>query len=212
MSLVAAIKEIQVYYKLDDDGVIGPDTVGAILADIRKRGGSKAPLPESTLDERTLKNIGTLDPKARARFEHFAKLAKATAATLGCDYIGISGNRTWAAQDALFKQPHDGKDNDGDGRADEADEKVTNARGGGSNHNFGIALDFGVFKGAAYLDQVDPGLAAKVHKACSVHAQPCGLEWGGTWNGFKDLPHYEISTGLTLARKRTLYQQHGSVL
>jgi len=213
VSLVADTMEIQAYYGLDRDGVAGPDTIGAVLADIRSRGGSQVPLPESTLDERTLKYIATLDPKARDRFEHFAKLAKATAATFGCDYIMIAGQRSWKEQDALYGQPWDGKDNDGDGRVDEADEKVTNAKGGESNHNFGIAGDFGVFRGKSYLDNTLPALASQVHAACAVHARKLGFEWGGDWKGkFKDLPHFEISTGLTLAQKRKLYNERGSVL
>ena len=213
MSLVDDIKEVQAFYGLDRDGVAGPDFIGAVLADIRHRGGSQVPLPESTLDERTRKNIAKLDPKARDRFEHFTKLAKATAATFGCEYVMISTNRTWAEQDALYAQPTDGKDNDGDGRVDEPDEKVTNARGGESNHNFGIAADYGVFRGKSYLDNSNPELASRVHAACAVHARKLGFECGADWKGKKcDPPHYEISTSLTLGQKRKLYQEKGSVL
>jgi len=52
----------------------------------------------------------------------------------------ISGLRTYAEQDALYAQ----------GRA-KTGPKVTNARGGYSNHNFGIAFDVGVFEGNRYL-------------------------------------------------------------
>ena len=89
---------------------------------------------------------------------------------------------------------------------------MTNAKGGYSNHNFKIAGDFGVFRGKAYLDNTDAAFAAKVHKACSVHAVACGLEWGGTWKGFKDLPHYEVGTGLSMAEKRKRMAARGSVL
>jgi peptidoglycan L-alanyl-D-glutamate endopeptidase CwlK len=51
-----------------------------------------------------------------------------------------------------------------------------------------------------------------VHKACSEHAKACGLEWGGSWSGFKDLPHYEVATGLSMAAKRKLFSEKGSVL
>lgn len=196
MSLVADIKEIQAFYGLTRDGIAGPQTIGAILADIRKRGGSQVPPAESTLDERTLANLATLDVKARDRFEQLALLGKATAATFGCDWIMISGHRTWAEQDALYaRRP-----------------KVTNARGGFSNHNFGIAADFGVFRGKVYLDEANPELAARVHEACAVHARKLGFEWGGDWKRLKDTPHFEISTGLTMAEKRAIYQKKGSVL
>ena len=149
-----------------------------------------------SLHERTLKNIATLDPKARQRFTAFAEDAQRVAETFGCDYRAISGHRTWEEQDRLFTQRP----------------KVTNAPGGYSNHNFGIALDFGVFRGKTYLDASNPKLAERVHTACAQHAIQHGLDWGGDWKRFKDLPHYEVTTGLSMAQKRRLYQKEGSVL
>lgn len=172
------------------------------------------PAPEETeLDSRTLRNIATLDPKAQPAFRQLASLGKAIANRHGCDYVMISGNRTWAEQDALYAQPWDGKDNDGDGRVDESDEKVTNAKGGQSNHNFGIAGDFAVFRGGKYLDSAEPSIAAMIHSAVADAAQTAELniEWGGDWK-FRDTPHFEISTGLTLAEKRDRYARTGSVL
>ena len=31
-----------------------------------------------------------------------------------------------------------------------------------------------------------------------------GLEWGGDWKGFKDIPHFQYSGGLSLAECRAL--------
>lgn len=149
-----------------------------------------------SLHERTLKNIATLDPKARERFEAFAEAAQRVAETFGCDYRAVSGHRTWEEQDRLFTQRP----------------KVTNAPGGYSNHNFGIAMDFGVFRGKVYLDATNPALADRVHTACAQHAGDHGLEWGGDWKRFRDLPHYEIRTGLSMAAKRKIYREKGSVL
>ncbi len=150
-----------------------------------------------TADARTLKNIATLDPKCQARFRAFAEAAKDVAAKFGCDYIMISGHRTWEEQDALYaRRP-----------------RVTKARGGYSNHNFGIAADFGVFQGKVYLDDlVNPALASKVHKACAKLAPKFGLEWGGSWKTFTDEPHYQVATGLTMASKRMIYKKEGSLL
>lgn len=155
----------------------------------------------TSLSPRTLKNIATLDVRAQAAFTLFAQLAKDAAAKLGCDYIMIAGNRTWAEQDALYAR----------GRTAPGS-KVTNARGGFSNHNFGIAGDFGVFKGKVYLDESDPKLAAKVHRACAALAEGCGLDWGGNWESFQDMPHYEIHTVLSTSAKRQKFLQAGSVL
>ena len=153
------------------------------------------------IDARTLKNILTLDAKARQAFADFTVAAKAKALELGCDYIGICGNRTYAEQNALYAR----------GRT-EPGPRVTNARGGYSNHNFGIAMDFGVFRGKVYLDDSDPKLARKVHLACAELAEEFGLSAGAYWESFPDLPHYEVSTKLTLAQKRERYNRTGSVL
>ena len=154
-----------------------------------------------TIDSRTARNIATLDPKAQAAFTRFALAAKAVAATMGCDYIAIAGNRTWAEQNALYAQ----------GRTAPG-KVVTNARGGFSNHNFGIACDFGVFADGKYLDESNPRLAENVHKLVSEHAEDNGLSWGGNWESFPDTPHYEVATLLTLAQKRERFQTKGSVL
>jgi peptidoglycan LD-endopeptidase CwlK len=201
VSLVEDIKSIQRAVGADPDGVFGPRTARAVrkflasvdMLELMDAGQSPA-LP---IDERTLKTLATLDVNARQRFEDFTMLAKATAATLGCEYIAISGHRTWEEQDALFeKGPH-----------------ITRARGGFSNHNFGIAVDYGVFQGAGkiYCDDTKPDLAKRVHAACAAHAKGCGLAWGGYWK-MRDYPHYEIEINLSSAQKRKLYQEKGSVL
>jgi peptidoglycan L-alanyl-D-glutamate endopeptidase CwlK len=200
MNLVDRIKAIQRHVGADPDGVFGPVTAGRVLAELATCRSNHVPdmekLDVDSLDERTLKNILTLDPKARDRFIQLARLCKATAATLGCDYIMISGHRTWEEQDELFaRRP-----------------KVTSAAGGYSNHNFGIAGDFGVFRGKTYLDTANPDLARQVHLACAVHARQLGFECGADWKRFPDLPNYELSTGLTMTEKRALYKKKGSIL
>ena len=158
----------------------------------------------ANLDARTVANIGTLDAKARDRFISFTLLANATAATFGCQYVMIGGNRTWDEQDALYEQ---GRSRPG--------KIVTNAKGGQSNHNLAIAGDYGVFRGTAYLDDgsaADQLLASRVHKACSLQAAECGLEWGGSWKSMADQPHYQILTGLTMAQQRSIFKAKGSVL
>jgi len=194
-------KSIQRHVGVTADGVFGPVTASAVWKALNADSDQGSVISDQQDDERTLENIATLDPKCREMFLHFTRLAKATAATMGCDYVLISGNRSYEEQDALYAQ---GRTKPG--------EKVTNAKGGYSNHNFGIAGDFGVFRGKAYLDGTDAAMAAKVHRACSVHAAACGLEWGGSWKSFTDLPHYEVRTGLSMDAKRKLMKEKGSVL
>lgn len=154
-------------------------------------------------DERTEKNLATLDPKAQELFRPFIAAAKKIAGIHGCEYIAISGNRTWKEQDALYAIGRTVMPNK---------PRVTNARGGQSNHNFRIALDFGVFKNKKYLDNSNPKLASQVHKAVAAVATQFKLEWGGNWKAFKDEPHFEVATGLTLAQKRAKYLKTGTVL
>lgn len=204
------------FYHGELDNWEGEKTRDALAAAARYvRSELLPPAPEEAeLDVRTLRNLATLDAKAQPTFRRLAVIGKAVAAKHGCTYVMISGNRTWAEQDALYRQPWDGRDNDGDGRIDEADEKVTKAKGGQSNHNFGIAGDFAVFQDGKYLDAANPKLAAQVHSAVADAAQAEGLniEWGGDWTSFKDYPHFEIRTGLTMAQKRERFQAKGSVL
>jgi peptidoglycan L-alanyl-D-glutamate endopeptidase CwlK len=210
--LISMITEIQGEVGVKRDGRIGPVTIGAVLAALKARHmdpAVEAVLPAKTsesfaFDSRTEAVLATLDPKAVPMFREFLCLAKGTAASLGCDYVLISGNRTYAEQDAIYAE---GRTKPGEIR--------TNARGGYSNHNFEIAADAGVFLGKIYLDNgtaEQKARASKVHRACSEHALSCGLAWGGKWTSIVDQPHYEVATTLTLAQKRKLYSEKGSVL
>lgn len=202
MNLIETIKAIQRAVGANADGAFGPETAALVWRALNDADDETQSIPGGEgMDERSVKNLRTLDVKARGAFEEFYNLANATAATFGCSYVLIGGNRTFEEQDALYAQ----------GRTAPG-EIVTRARGGQSNHNFGIAGDFGVFMGKTYLDNSNPAKAAQVHKACSIHAAACGLEWGGSWTGFKDLPHYEVATGLTLTQKRNVFKERRSVL
>jgi peptidoglycan L-alanyl-D-glutamate endopeptidase CwlK len=203
--LRSMIKDIQRHCGAFPDGVFGPLTAAAVLRELRGEAYQMPAVPHVVdgLDPRTLENIATLDAGCVAGFAHFTRLAKATAATFGCDYVMISGNRDMAEQAALYAQ----------GRTAPG-KRVTNAKPGYSWHNFKVAADFGVFRAGDYLDNTEPTLAAKVHAACSVHAKACGLEWGGNWAKFKDTPHYQVA-GLgsaPTAASRATFKEKGSVL
>ena len=153
-----------------------------------------------SFDARTEKNLATLDPVAQIKFRPFIQAAKEHAESQGYEYILISGNRTWKEQDAIYAQ---GRTKPG--------KIVTNAKGGQSNHNFGVAGDFGVFKNGKYLDDSSPSLADKFHKEIGKIAKDYGIEWGGDWKTSKDYPHFEVTTGMSLAEKRAAYSKYGSI-
>lgn len=157
------------------------------------------------MDDRSLKNIRTLNSKVREDFSRLLLKGKEIAGSFGAgDYKVISGNRTFAEQDALYAK----------GRTAPGP-RVTNARGGYSNHNFGIAVDFGVFGPRGhYWDSERPNTASKVHKAVADWAKENmpHIEWGGDWTSFKDYPHFQYDTGKSLAEMRRILNSGGSVV
>lgn len=193
-AFIEQIKELQRLSGLtggDVDGSVGPETVAAAIARLRLVTAPATPPPAPGLDTRTVKNLATLEPKAREIFTPFILRAKAIAAALGCEYVAISGTRGKEEQNALYAQ---GRTKPGN--------KVTNAAYGYSNHNFGIALDFGVFRAGEYLDSTSPAKAESVHRAVSAIAAAHGIEWGGSWKTIKDFPHFEVASPLSLNDKR----------
>jgi hypothetical protein len=76
---------------------------------------------------------------------------------------------------------------------------VTNARGGYSNHNFGIAWDIGIFDGNEYLDE------SSLYDRAGEIGRSMGLEWGGDWHGITDKPHFQCKVNMTLAQLRSLH-------
>jgi peptidoglycan LD-endopeptidase CwlK len=138
------------------------------------------------LDSRTEKNIASMLPRTQRKAREFMKAAKGFPVTVKI----ISGTRTYAEQDALFAI----------GRTIQLSRrKVTNAKGGQSNHNFGIAWDVGLFGAdGEYLDgdtREEEKLYAKL--GALIKDKVDGLEWGGDWESFVDMPHYQLDVGVT---------------
>jgi peptidoglycan LD-endopeptidase CwlK len=113
--------------------------------------------------------------------------------TQSFDIRVVQGLRTYAEQDALFAQ---GRTKPG--------QVVTNARGGFSNHNFGLACDLCPFKAGNPQWSDNVGFLAIGKAADLVH-----LNWGGHWFKLIDKPHVELAAGLTLAECRDLYDKGG---
>ncbi len=200
-ALRATTKEIQQLLGVEADGVWGPMTAAAALRRLAPKSSVSLDEAGDELDKRTLANLRTLEPKAQEVFLPFIRRAQAIAATMGADYIAISGTRNEAQQNALYAK----------GRSVPG-HVVTNAKYGFSNHNFGIALDFGVFSGGKYLDNASPRRAAEIHKAIGSLARKYGIEWGGDWTGFQDPPHYEVESPLTMAQKRVRLRNGTTIL
>ncbi|MEK3853452.1 M15 family metallopeptidase [Cytobacillus sp. FSL H8-0458] len=75
---------------------------------------------------------------------------------------------------------------------------VTNARGGYSYHNFGLAFDFAILDTPSKVNwNVD-----KRWRRVGEIGESLGLEWGGRWTSFRDYPHFQLTFGLSLANLR----------
>lgn len=150
----------------------------------------------SQLDERSAKNVATLHLKVQQVFQNWILECQVLAKAFGYEYKAISGNRTWDEQAKLYAQ----------GRTAPG-KIVTNAKPGYSNHNFGLAVDMGVFKNGKYLDDSSPNEADSFHSKAAEIAKKYNLEWGGNWKSIKDTPHFEYKIGKTLAELRSLIQE-----
>lgn len=143
-------------------------------------------------DTRSEGNIGTFLPQTQRAARSFLTRAKNLA---GFDVRIISGSRTYAEQDLLYRK----------GRFGNPGPKVTNARGGQSNHNFGIAWDVGIFENGRYLTG-DNRRESAVYRRLSEVALADDLEWGGNWTTIVDMPHYQLKLDLSLAEVRTRFE------
>jgi hypothetical protein len=134
----------------------------------------------------TLNNqrLSQLHPIVAARGRSLIDLA----AHAGFAVLVTQGLRSWKEQDALYAR---GRKTPPIGKA----YIVTNAKGGQSWHNFGLAFDLVVLDsmGKATWDLKHPGW-----KAVGALGKSVGLEWGGDWKSLKDYPHFQYCGGVTL--------------
>lgn len=166
--MAKAIYDVQTKLNVINDGIVGPETWGAIA----KTMAVKLEADDlGLIDPRSVKNILTLLPRVRP----YASALIQSAESIGIQIKVISAMRTYAEQDELYAK----------GRTAPGP-KVTNARGGYSNHNFGIAFDIGVFEGNEYLTR------SKKYKVVGALGLKLGLEWGGNWKTIVDEPHFQL--------------------
>lgn len=98
------------------------------------------------------------------------------------------GLRTFDEQDELYKQ----------GRTIPG-KRITNAQGGHSWHNYGLAYDV-----VPMLIGV-PDWSSDKWDTIGEIGEMNGLVWGGRWKKFVDRPHFEWHPGLTIPNARSTY-------
>ena len=173
MNMTEIISAVQAALNVTVDGKAGPETWEAIYGRIvpARTAAANPALVVQPVDPRSEQVIVTL----HQRVQPYARALVGKAAAAGIVIRIVSGLRTYAEQDELYAQ----------GRTAPG-AKVTNAKGGFSNHNFGVAFDVGVFEGNRYLGE------SPKYKAVGPLGIDLGLEWGGNWKTIVDQPHYQL--------------------
>jgi peptidoglycan L-alanyl-D-glutamate endopeptidase CwlK len=147
-------------------------------------------------DQITLDRIEKLHPKIRKELkEQYLEINNKLAKGIRLRFA--QGLRTIAEQDALYAQ----------GRT-KSGPKVTNARGGKSVHNYGLAFDIvilydldgnGTFETASWDRTKDLDMNKKADWMEVVdYFKSKGWSWGGDWRSFKDYPHFENTFGCSV--------------
>lgn len=176
------------FYKKALDGVWGDGTEAADVLFAKEFERIKKDY--GTFDLRSEGILVTLLPKMQIASRKLLALAKSK--KFPHDVKLLSGTRTYDEQNALYeKRP-----------------KVTNAKGGQSNHNFSIAIDVGIFDGSKYYTGATR-TEEKAYDALAVLVKPNiqELEWGGDWKSIVDKPHYQYRTGKSTSEVRALFER-----
>jgi peptidoglycan L-alanyl-D-glutamate endopeptidase CwlK len=154
------------------------------------------------MDKITLDRIEKLTPTVRADARKiYAEICEALKGRAICRFSHTF--RSNAEQDALYAI----------GRT-KAGKIVTNAKGGNSYHNYGMAIDIvllvdkdknGSFESASWETNVDfDGDGRADWREIVDIFKRYGWEWGGDWK-FSDKPHFQKTNGLTIAQLKKIY-------
>lgn len=154
----------------------------------------KLGVPDTLLPPQTPPNIAGLHPVIAAKQAELTRLA----AKRGITMVVTGGFRSKEEQNRLYEQ----------GRST-AGNIVTNAKGGQSYHNFGLAFDFAIKKpsGAIIWDMDYDGNGNGKSDWLEVAslAKGIGFTWGGDWSKFPDYPHLQMDFGYSLSKLRKGY-------
>lgn len=143
------------------------------------------------MDPITLKRIETAHPALRAELHQiYSEICQRLTGRSFCRFTQVL--RTFDEQNALYAQ----------GRTAPGS-KVTNARGGQSYHNYGMAVDICLIidgKTASWEVGEDWMKCVDVFRSY-------GWEWGGDWTSFKDYPHFQKDLAGDIACLQTRVKQ-----
>jgi len=112
---------------------------------------------------------------SRNAYDKFIELSKAN----NLDIIINVAFRSWDDQDELYAQ----------GRTIPGN-IVTNARGGESYHNWGLAFDASPLENGKISNNINKFMTM------GKLGEQVGLEWGGSFKSIVDYPHFQVTFGL----------------
>ena len=147
-------------------------------------------------DQKTLDRIKLLHPKLRDEvYDLYDDICEALKGRAICRFSHTL--RTFAEQNALYAQ---GRTSPGS--------KVTNAKGGSSYHNYGLAIDIVLIvdgKTASWDMKTDFDKDGKSdwQEVVTIFKQ-YGWEWGGDWKFF-DGPHFQKTFSKSVRELLTLH-------
>lgn len=131
-----------------------------------------------------MSKIDTLHQKIREQVRGLVDYVNREILTSNVKMLVTQGLRTFEEQEKLFNQRP----------------KVTNARGGQSIHNYGLAFDFCLVQGGRTIWDVakdfDNDKIPDWMEVIKIF-KDAGYKWGGDFKSFKDRPHFEKTFGHT---------------
>ena len=135
------------------------------------------------MDQLTIDRIATAHPKIREELKNYYiecnnKLPKGVRLRFAYVYRSVE------EQNRLYAQRP----------------KVTNAKGGQSIHNYGLAFDIAILldkDNNGTFESIDWNISSPYFKLVVDYFKTKGYEWGGDWKNFKDYPHFQKAFGYT---------------
>lgn len=144
----------------------------------------------------TLQRIENIHPKLKAELKQiYSEICQTLSGKLGCRFVQVF--RTFAEQDALYAQ----------GRNGNTQQKVTDAKGGQSYHNYGLGVDACLIydkddNGKISSEEIIWSLTTDLDKDLKNDWQEIvsifkkyGWKWGGDRITGKDMPHFDKTLG-----------------
>ena len=135
------------------------------------------------MDQLTIDRIATAHPKIREELKNYYiecnnKLPKGVRLRFAYVYRSVE------EQNKLYNQRP----------------KVTNAKGGQSIHNYGLAFDIAILldkDNNGTFESIDWNISSPYFKLVVEYFKSKGYEHGGDWKNFKDYPHFQKAFGHT---------------